>query len=195
MKTPPRRRLRARSSAGLTLIELMVAVAVFAVLGVLSWQGLSRIADGQARVEAELARWRAIDRALHRIEGRLLQAAAYEAAAARRPQAVLEHAPGDPTAALGFQALAPGGARREAFLLEGGALQWRRWPSREAAGNAQTDPLLEGVAGLRWRFVAEGATAAAWPPADAASHRLPAAVELELELADAGRIARVFALR
>ncbi|WP_068805557.1 type II secretion system protein GspJ [Thauera phenolivorans] len=195
MKTSRLRRRHARPSAGMTLIELMVAVAVFAVLGVLSWQGLSRIADGQARIEAELARWRAIDRALHRIESRLLQAAAYETPAAGRRQAVLRHDPSDPTAELGFQALAAAGTRREAFLLVDGMLQWRRWPMRETGGTPEADHLLEDVTGLGWRFFSEHKSTLTWPPADAPAHRLPAAVEIELELADAGRIARVFALR
>jgi general secretion pathway protein J len=184
-----------RAHAGMTLIELMVAVAVFAVLGVLCWSGLSRLADGQAGLAAELERWRAIDRALQRIETRLLQVAAYSTPPGQRLPPALQHDPAAGTAALQFQALAEDGPRREAFALADGALVWQCWPGREAEGAAESDRLLAGARRLAWRFLAGDTLAGRWPPAGGALDRLPAAVELELELDDVGRISRVFALR
>ncbi|MBN8284156.1 PDZ domain-containing protein [Zoogloea sp.] len=42
---------------GLTLIELMVALAIFAVLGVLSYRGLAEVATSRTHLEAGFERW------------------------------------------------------------------------------------------------------------------------------------------
>ncbi|HRP98513.1 MAG TPA: prepilin-type N-terminal cleavage/methylation domain-containing protein, partial [Rhodocyclaceae bacterium] len=65
---------------GLTLVELVVALAVFAILGTLTWRGTAQLVDGGAAVDRELERWREIGRALHIIESELLQVVAPAAA-------------------------------------------------------------------------------------------------------------------
>ena len=69
-----------RHAGGLTLIELMVALAIFAVLGVLSYRGLAEVGHSQARLEEGFERWRAISRCVQRIDTDLLQAVAPGAA-------------------------------------------------------------------------------------------------------------------
>ena len=74
-----------RRVRGLTLIELMVALAVFAVLGLLSYRALAQIGDHRQRIGAELARCREIGRGMLRVETDLLQLAAPAAAAGSTP--------------------------------------------------------------------------------------------------------------
>ena len=64
---PPRRQ------RGLTLIELMVALAIFAVLGVLSYRALAEVSTSRTRLEEGFERWRSIGRAMQRIDTDLLQ--------------------------------------------------------------------------------------------------------------------------
>jgi general secretion pathway protein J len=44
-------------SQGFTLLEVLIAVAVFAILSTVSYAGLMRMLDGRARVEAERQQW------------------------------------------------------------------------------------------------------------------------------------------
>ena len=58
-----RRPLSARRHLrGLTLIELMVALAIFAVLGVLSYRALAEAAHSSTRISESFERWRIIGR-------------------------------------------------------------------------------------------------------------------------------------
>ena len=64
----------AAGQRGLTLIELMVALAIFAILGVLSYRALAEVATSNSRLEENFERWRTISRSLQRIDTDLLQA-------------------------------------------------------------------------------------------------------------------------
>lgn len=183
---------------GLTLIELMVALAVFSVLGLLSYRAIAQIADHQQRIGEELARWREIGRCMLRIETDLLQVVAPLARAdsAAVPAMQLHRLPNLDNE---LQFLIADGSRqkvtRMAFRFAAGRLDWVRWPGRQAEGTPTVDALLQDVAGARWRFLLNGRRLDAWPPDNAQADLLPQAVEIELELADAGTLTRVFALR
>jgi len=86
------------------------------------------------------------------------------------------------------------GVRRVGFRLVDGRLEWLRWSGREALGQPSVDPLLDGVRGMRWRFLLDNVRTDAWPPADRRS-LLPDAIILELDLADVGTLTRLIALR
>jgi general secretion pathway protein J len=65
-----RRRIRTRR-AGFTLVEVLVALAILAVIGVLAWRAMAALADGESRLAAETARWTALDAVFARIEADL----------------------------------------------------------------------------------------------------------------------------
>ena len=71
----------ARRQRGLTLIELMVALAIFAVLGVLSYRALAEVSTSRTRLEEGFERWRSVGRAMQRIDADLLQLVAPAASA------------------------------------------------------------------------------------------------------------------
>ena len=161
----------ARTQHGLTLIELMVALAVFAVLGLLAWRGIERMVDGSQRVEAELARWQQIGRAVARIESDLMQLVVPSAGL----ETVAQGSSGDPpalwlyqsdemerasepvTAQPTQQASQPfgkdstlsllvmvsdgAGLRRIVYRHQQGRLYWLRWPGRSGP-DADTLALL-----------------------------------------------------
>ncbi|HOY01547.1 type II secretion system minor pseudopilin GspJ [Zoogloea sp.] len=188
---------------GLTLIELMVALAIFAVLGVLSYRGLAEVATSRTHLEAGFERWRAIGRSMQRIDTDLQQVVSPAASATGLPsEGSALAAPGmilGRTASGGpelqFLRLDDArGVRRVGFRLVDGRLEWLRWSGREALGQPSVDPLLDGVRGMRWRFLLDNVRTDAWPPADRRS-LLPDAIILELDLADVGTLTRLIALR
>jgi len=195
----------ARRQRGLTLIELMVALAIFAILGVLSYRALAEVATSRGRLEDNFNRWRAISRAVQRLDADLIQIAAparRDAAAGGPPQAASTTAP----LILGRAANGGGpelqllrlddnrGVRRVGYRLVDGRLDWLRWSGREAFGEPQVEPLLGDVRGIRWRFLLNNNRLDAWPPGDTRAV-LPDAIILELDLPDVGVLTRVVALR
>lgn len=178
---------------GLTLIELVVALAVFAILGTLTWRGTAQLVDGGAAVDRELERWREIGRALHVIESELLQVVAPAAAAGAAPP--LRWTESGDHRELELLGLAGGGTpERIAFRHAGEQIEWRRRPDVHDDAATETDVLLGGVAALSLRFLADGRWSAEWPRPGTTT-ALPRAVELRLALTDHGQITRIHALR
>ena len=194
---------------GLTLIELMVALAIFAILGVLSYRALSEVVTSRARLDENFERWRAIGRCMQRLDTDLIQVVAPVAGSADAnglgaPTASLALA--SPAMILGRAASGGGpelqflrldetrGVRRVGYRLSEGRLDWLRWSGREAFGEPAVEPLLDKVRDLRWRFLLNNNRLDAWPPGDSRS-ALPDAVILELDLPDVGIITRIIALR
>jgi len=187
---------------GLTLIELMVALAIFAILGVLSYRALAEVATSNSRLEENFERWRSISRTLQRIDTDLIQVVA--------PARSSETTPGTPQAGaamiLGRAANGGGpelqflrlddsrGVRRVGYRLVDGRLDWLRWSGRDAVGEPAVEPLLANVRGLRWRFLLNNNRIDAWPPGNNAVV-LPDAIILELDLPDVGTLTRMISLR
>lgn len=198
-------RLRS-AQRGLTLIELMVALAIFAALGVLSYRALAEVATSRTRLEENFERWRAIGRAMQRIDTDLIQAAAPNRASLGTALPGDAIAPTTPAMLLTRAANGGGpefqflrlddtrGVRRVGYRMVDGHLEWLRWSGRDALGEPETDLLLDKVSGVRWRFLLNNNRLDAWPPGDARIS-LPDAVILELDLPDVGTLTRMVALR
>jgi len=204
-----------RRSAGLTLIELMVAMALLGVVGVLTWRATSQMIDTRTRIGAELSRWQAVVHASALIERELMQIAPPELAngAGARGSIAATNLPG-----LELEADSDGRRSRLAWTTVGGKHGFGRieirhqdrrlealvWPDREARQGAVRLPLLEHVDALRWRLLHAGQSHTQWPASEDDSQRrssaasvppLPEAVEFTLELADVGAVTRILALR
>lgn len=191
------RRLR-RRPAGLTLIELMVALAVLAVLGVLSFRALSAASTSQSRLDAGFLRWNALDRSLGRVESELLEIVAPPAVGPRRQTSALQLVrQGDSVSGeLSFPRLdAERGVRRVGFRLRQRQLEWLLWEGREAVGTPQVEVLLDDVNALRWQFIDNGRRLDDWTPDAARAGSLPAGLIIEIDLSDLGTVHRIFALR
>lgn len=190
----------ARRQRGLTLIELMVALAIFAVLGVLSYRALAEVSTSRTRLEEGFERWRSIGRAMQRIDTDLLQLVAPAASsspttsAQASPPLLLTRAASGGAELQLLRLDEARGVRRVGYRLVDGRLDWLRWSGRDAFGEPTVEPLLGNVRNVRWRFLTGGNRVDAWPPGDRRS-TLPDAVILELELPDHGTLTRFIALR
>jgi general secretion pathway protein J len=65
---------RSRVSAGFTLLELLVAIAILALLSVLGYRALAALTDSEVRLTEEATRWRTLDRLFTRLESDMRQA-------------------------------------------------------------------------------------------------------------------------
>ncbi|MBR0565818.1 prepilin-type N-terminal cleavage/methylation domain-containing protein [Azoarcus sp. L1K30] len=185
---------------GLTLIELVIALALFAILGTLTWRATAQVIDTRARVSREIGRWQDIASAMQRIEMELQQIAAPAlppAGTAASPALELLRISDDGHSELRLLALGASGegARRIGLRFTGTRLDWLIWPDRNARTGADTYLLLDGVRAIRWHFIGKGERHDRWPVAGRAGDTLPAAIELELETTDDGTFTRLVALR
>ena len=204
---------RARAS-GFTLLEVLVAVGIFALFSAMAYGGLLRILDTRERLETERDYWRGLTLSFLLIEDDLAQArprsvrdpAGINPLPAFRGQPVDSRALGDPSLEFtrGGQMLIGDGARsdlqRVGYRLRDGTL-WRLvWPAldRPPVSEPREAPLLEQVEAMRVRFYAPaGGWVDYWPAttqsgAAPVANTLPAAVEMTLKIEGRGEIVRVF---
>ncbi|TAH46069.1 MAG: prepilin-type N-terminal cleavage/methylation domain-containing protein [Betaproteobacteria bacterium] len=174
-----------RRHAGVTLVEMLVALAVFAMLGSLSYRAVAQMSALDMRLRSDHARWRDLEYAAHRIDEDLLRLA---------------------PAQQGIDTLRLGRTARGALQLLFGV---GMTPGRPAATvtlsfsdgrllrstASATETLLDNVARVDWRFLHAGTWSAQWPPAGAAGDTRPDAIETRLHLPDLGLVTRVVALQ
>ena len=199
------------AARGFTLLELLVALAVFAILATAAYGGLRNVLVTRAAVETQSQRLAAVQLAFHRLGQDLEQAA---------PRGVRDEY-GEPQAALLGDELADerliltragwdnplgqprASLQRVAYRLRDGQLWRLHWPvlDRGSPIEPRETMLLDQVRELRLRFVDHNASwRNGWPPpaADASTPRdldaLPRAVEISLTLEDWGEITRLLLL-
>ena len=200
----------ARAESGLTLIELIVAVALLAILAVMAYRGLDSITRAGDLTQMESERWRSISMFLERFGTDVGQAV-------KRPVRAGDGAPlpewsaplatvfDDPaaiddkvTAQLEFTRKSPAGSDeiRLGYRLRSNHIELLIWRvlDRAPSSTADVHSLLDGVKAMRFRHLDNaGILHDTWPISDPAQ-LLPRAVVLELTLSDDMVISRIFAL-
>lgn len=210
----PSRRARA---AGFTLLEVLVAVGIFALFSAMAYGSLLRILDTRDRLETEREYWRGLSMSLLQIEEDLAYTRprtvrgpnGLDVFPAFRGQPVDSRALGEPSLEFtrGGQIVLGDGARsdmqRVGYQLREGTLSRLVWPALDqpAVSEPRAAPLLDHVEELRVRFYAQpGGWVNAWPAtspsgAPLPNTTLPAAVELTLKIEGRGEIVRVFLVK
>jgi general secretion pathway protein J len=184
----------------LTLIEMLVALAVFAVLGVMGYRATAMAMESRQRMAAEMQRWRDIANVLQIVESDLAQLVERPANQSGGGSPVggallLAQAGGSPE--LSFIKLDGGGAtvRRRGYRLDGQGLVQLRWPGTDAVAIPESHLVLDKVAALRCTVLgADGQRYPLWPDTKGGRQTKVAAVDVELELSDVGIIRRLIAL-
>ena len=156
---------RAGSEAGFTLVEMLVALALFALVGLASFALLDTVIRTRDRTEGRLEAMAVLDRALILFGRDLAQS---DPGSHRIAEGVL-------TLGLGMT----GGPSDLSYALVDGTLTRRA----NGQGAAVEQQLVAGIAGLAWRGLdREGVWHEIWPPQT--ENSLLAAVEMRLTLAE-----------
>lgn len=182
-----------RPQAGLTLIELLVAIVILSILGVMSYRAVEHAATSRDRLAADYAAWQQLARALSQVEHNLQQIAARSGAPAS-PAPIHMTALSDLSSQLVFERIDTNtGTRLVGFAFRNNQLELLRWPSTDRSLEPQRDVLLGGVNGMAWRFYPNGGQG--WTDTLPDDAILPSGISVELDTQRYGKISRVFALR
>ncbi|MGR3502561.1 prepilin-type N-terminal cleavage/methylation domain-containing protein [Pseudaestuariivita sp.] len=152
-----------RGEAGLTLIEVVVSLAIFAIIGLAGLALLNTVARTGDRTEGRLDRLSEIDRTFLVIRRDLAQIA---------PQPVTLEG-----GALTFARADGDGTATLTYLLDDGALI-----RQIEAAPVLSQQLLSDITDMRWRLMDRARTwHDSWPPQGIGPEARPAAAELYLE--------------
>jgi general secretion pathway protein J len=177
------------NARGVSLLELLVAVAIFAIVAALAWGGLDALARQRAVLDARINETDALQRAIGQLARDLQQAAPRPARGGdgRVRPALLGTADGLELSVLRPPAGWSGGSGMERVAWRCGAdgLLRARGPLEPRPGAPAPEALLAvaGAGDCRWRYLDVGGRALpGWPAREAAADALPRAVELRLRL-------------
>ena len=188
---------------GVTLLELLVALSVFAVLGVAAFSGLDAVLATRAQFELESKRLADVQMAMHFIERDLEQVV---------PRSIRNEFGQRQAALLGGSASSVllefsragwqnplqeprSSLQRLSYRLQDKQLLRRYWLTLDRAGVVEPREvlLLDAVENVRLRFLDQANRwQNTWPPAsEESAELLPRAVEVNLRLSDWGELSRL----
>lgn len=196
---------------GVTLLEVLIAVAVFAIFSTMAYGGLMQLLANRERIDAERAFWRETALAFVRIERDLSLARNREVRdrdgsliPAFRGQPYDPRALADPSVEFTRGGiLVPNGStadlQRVGYQLLDGELMRVTWPvlDRAPATEPERAALLRDIETFEVRFYQNGAWIDRWPPLGTPQQQpsplpMPEAVEVTLALKERGIYKRVF---
>lgn len=194
-------RLRQR---GFTLLELLVAIGIFALFSAMAYGSLTRLLESRERVEVERLFWRELSLSFLRLQDDFAQARARHVRdtdgselPAFRGQPTDPRALGDPNVELTRAGVTAVGDRpdlqRVAYRLVDGSLRRLYWPVLDRAPTTQPTAvtLLNDVSELRIRFY-DKSWLDRWPASPNSAEPLPRAVEVTLVHRTRGSYTRTF---
>jgi len=196
----------ARGVRGLTLIELLVAVAIFAVLSGMAYRALTVVLDSRARIEQENRKWRDVASFFARFEQDVATVAPRPIHDARN--GLMPAFVGNPTNTDANQgtlmltrtavAAEPGAVdppRRLGYRLRGGVVELLTWNALDQSprDEPRVVAMLHDVREMGLRYLdRRGQWQTAWPPAGGAPDAaIPTGVEIQLTLASGEQITRL----
>jgi general secretion pathway protein J len=194
---------RVRRQRAFTLVELLVALAIFAILAAFAYRGLNALLESRAALERESRKWRDVALFVGRIErdlGAVLPRRASAASGTSMAPVTSHVEAGNERTGLSLtRAGSPlqenflAAPQRVAYRLREGRVERLAWSGTEAS--PREEPLAVAVLGpvsaLAFRFLdARGEWRTAWG-FGGSPEPTPAAVEVAVTLASGERVVRV----
>lgn len=192
-----------RATRGFTLLELLVAMAIFAFIGVMAYGGLAAMiksSEGSREVREQLA---ATQRGLRVLDDDLTLLVNRPVRDGLGSPHLALMSGRDGSTLLEFTrssrvrpGLAPAPFSRIRYRLEEGDLLREEWNPPDAA---QLEPdlvmtLWPNVTQAVFRFLRDGEESATWPPSDDGNTTLPQAISVQLVFKDGREITQVMLL-
>ena len=198
-----------RKQSGVTLIELLVAMAIFAIIAVMAYRTLGSVFQTREQLQTESAKWRDTALFFSRLEndlGALLNRPITNADNLPEPAFLLRRfVAGANEATLTFTRTgfadtdgAMAAPQRVGYRLRDGKLELLIWPGLDQAPRAtpQTFTALKNVREASWRVLHPTQSwLPGWEKPESDTLAFPAALELALTLASGEKITRTFAIR
>lgn len=191
--------------SGFTLLELLIAIAIFAIIGVMALGGLNTVLDQQTIATAQADRWSKVQFTIRMLTQDLSQ---LHPRGIRADSTLLGSLQADPSSAYPLEfsrggwnnpaGLPRGTVQRVAYEIEDDKLFRLHWPvlDRTLSAVPLRNELVDGIEDIELRFLNDGGQwQTSWPPlgvppASALSMR-PRAVEITIYLEDMGKIWRL----
>lgn len=194
--------MNAQKSGGYTLVEVLVAVVVFAILSASAYVALDALSYAASGHRDRSEDFGALQVAVARLDADLRQLAARPvASAAGRTEPALA---GEPRSLTGTRSgwTNPAGVKRSTlqrfgWQRAGTELQRIRWPVTDRVDDSQllTETVLPGIESLAFSYRDNaGGWQERWPP-DESLARLPSAIEVVIDTRRFGRVRRVVVLK
>ena len=189
---------------GFTLVELLVALAIFALITGFAYRGLNAMLDSRVALEQESRKWRdvalfvgridrdlsaAMERKVHGASGAPLAPLSSVIESTASPDGLALTRSGSP-----LQESALAAPQRIAYRFHDGVIERLSWVGVDIAPRDQPRavPVLKQVSALSFRFLdAAGEWRTTWGLPLNAETKLPAAVEVTVQLASGEKIVRL----
>ena len=196
-----------KRNSGFTLLELMVAIGIFALVSVIAYGSLNRLLNDRQRLDSEHEFWRTLSLSFTRIEDDFSQArertvrdAIGNPLPAFQGQPTDTRATGSPSVeftrggVLTFDSGARSDMQHIAYRLVDGTLKRMVWPVLDQGPQStpQEFPLLTHVEEFRVRFFAPAGVWLDQWPGQGINEVLPRGVEIKLTLTGRGEFTRFF---
>lgn len=192
---------------GFTLVELLVALALFALMSGFAYRSLTAMLDSREALQKESRKWRDVALFVGRLERDVAAAVPRRAMApSGTPLAAISSSLDSTAAPAGLAITRSGNALMENTLSAPQRVAWRlqdnrverlTWASVDAAPREEpvATPILDSVTALTFRYLDPRTLEwrPAWSP-PGSDEGLPAAVEMTLTLASGERIVRLMDL-
>lgn len=185
-----------KRSTGLTLVEVLVALAILGLLSLLAFRALDSTLRVRDRTSLEAERWRELAFFFDRLQDDVGQ---ITGRGPRLPSGERQSLWKGGESSLELATFASGRQvpRHVHYRLQDGFVELRLWPHFDAApGTApEVHRLVHSIRSLRFSFLDTSRRwVGEWPPR-AGGPEIPLAIRIELTMDDGTRIGRIFAVR
>ena len=187
---------------GFSLLELLVAVAIFAVVATLAWGGLDTIVRARRTLDDASLHLARLQRTINRFDRDMSTALPRPSRDERdleRPALIGNNSQVEATTAAPLLTTIGevSTSRRVSWRCDGDRLLRTHWAagSHELAANGNEQVQLSGVNHCRFRYIAaDGSISDYWPPQESRHESLPIGIEIAFEYGHQGEFHRLIEL-